>query len=118
MDEPRSSSYCSEVSRSLKKLHSLVWLAQRKTEKRRLVIATLEALVGSNSVPTPRAQIVNGTNMRPKIPVPPGAGKPQLRSEDNPPRTVQPLQHRQPGGPGVFPEAQQRRNTKTQDKTL
>jgi hypothetical protein len=34
----------------------------------------------------------------------PGAGMPQLRSEDKPRRTVRPLQHLQPGGPGVFPE--------------
>jgi hypothetical protein len=44
-----SNSYCSEVDRRLSELHFLVWLAQRKKEKRRLVIATLEALVGSNS---------------------------------------------------------------------
>jgi len=46
---PNSGSYCSEVNRRLSELRFLVWLAQRKKEKRRLVIATLEALIGSSS---------------------------------------------------------------------
>jgi hypothetical protein len=48
MDDQLPNSYCSEVRR-LSELRFLVWLAQRKKEKRRLVIATLEALVGSSS---------------------------------------------------------------------
>jgi hypothetical protein len=49
MDDQLPTSYCSEVSRRLSELHLLAWLAQQKKEKRRLVIATLEALVGSSS---------------------------------------------------------------------
>jgi hypothetical protein len=40
-----------EINRRLSELHFLVWLAQQKKEERRLVIATLEALVGSSSAP-------------------------------------------------------------------
>jgi hypothetical protein len=46
MDDQLPNSHCSEIDRRLSELHFLVWLAQRKKEKRRLVIATLEALVG------------------------------------------------------------------------
>ena len=49
MDDQLPKSYCSEVNRRLSELHFSVWLAQQKKEKRRLVIATLEALVGSTS---------------------------------------------------------------------
>ena len=49
MDDQLTNSYCSEVNRRLSELHLLVWLAQRKKEKRRLMIATLEALIGSSS---------------------------------------------------------------------
>jgi hypothetical protein len=49
MDDQLPNSYCSEVNRQLSELRFLVWLAQRKKEKRRLVIAMLEALVGSSS---------------------------------------------------------------------
>ena len=51
MDDLLPNSYCSEVNRRLSELHFLVWLAQQKKEERRLVIATLEALVGSSSTP-------------------------------------------------------------------
>jgi hypothetical protein len=51
MDDLLPNSYCSEVNRRLSELHFLVWLAQQKKEERRLVIATLEALVGSSSAP-------------------------------------------------------------------
>jgi hypothetical protein len=49
MDDQLPNSYCYEVNRRLSELRFLVWLAQRKKEKRRLVIATLEALIGSSS---------------------------------------------------------------------
>jgi hypothetical protein len=49
MDDQLPNSYCPEVNRRLSELRFLVWLAQRKKEKRRLVIATLEGLVGSSS---------------------------------------------------------------------
>jgi hypothetical protein len=49
MDDQPPNSYCPEVNRRLSELHFLAWLAQQKKEKRRLVIATLEALVGSSS---------------------------------------------------------------------
>jgi hypothetical protein len=55
MDDQLPNSYCSEVNRRLSELRFLVWLAQRKKEKRRLVIATLEALVGSSSAATKTA---------------------------------------------------------------
>jgi hypothetical protein len=51
MDDLLPNSYCSGVNRRLSELHFLVWLAQQKKEERRLVIATLEALVGSSSTP-------------------------------------------------------------------
>jgi hypothetical protein len=51
MDDQLPNSYCSEVNRRLIELQFLVWLAQQKKEERRLVIATLEALVGSSSAP-------------------------------------------------------------------
>jgi hypothetical protein len=51
MDELRPASHCSELDRRITELHFLVRLAQEKREKRRLVIATLEALVGSSSAP-------------------------------------------------------------------
>jgi hypothetical protein len=50
MNDQLPNSYCSEVNQRLNELHFLAWLAQQKKEKRRLVIATLEALVGSSSV--------------------------------------------------------------------
>jgi hypothetical protein len=49
MDDQPPNSYCPEVNRRLSELHFLAWLAQQKKEKRRLVIATLEALVDSSS---------------------------------------------------------------------
>jgi hypothetical protein len=49
MDDLLPNRYYSDVNRRLSELHSLIWLAQQKKEERRLVIATLEALVGSNS---------------------------------------------------------------------
>jgi hypothetical protein len=49
MNDQLPNSYCSEVNRRLSELRFLVWLAQQKKEKRRLVISTLEALVGSSS---------------------------------------------------------------------
>jgi hypothetical protein len=49
MDDQLPNSYCSEANRRLSELHFLVWVAQQKKEKRRLVIATLESLVGSRS---------------------------------------------------------------------
>ena len=49
MNDQLPNSYCSQVNRRLSELHFLVRLAQQKKEKRRLVIATLEALVGSSS---------------------------------------------------------------------
>jgi hypothetical protein len=49
MDDQLPNSYCPEANRRLSELHFLVWLSQQKKEKRRLVIATLEALVGSSS---------------------------------------------------------------------
>jgi hypothetical protein len=48
MDDLLPNSYCSEVNRRLSELHFLVWLAQQKKEERRLVIATLQALVGAS----------------------------------------------------------------------
>jgi hypothetical protein len=48
MDDLLPNSYCSEVNCRLSELHFLVWLAQQKKEERRLVIATLQALVGSS----------------------------------------------------------------------
>jgi hypothetical protein len=49
MDDQLPNSYCSEVNRRLSELRFLVWLVQRKKEKRRLVIATLEDLIDSSS---------------------------------------------------------------------
>jgi hypothetical protein len=49
MDDQLANSYRSEANRRLSELHFLVWLAQQKKEKRRLVIATLEGLLGSRS---------------------------------------------------------------------
>ena len=63
MDDLRSSS-CYEVNRWLSELHFLVWLAQQKKEKRRLVIATLETLLESSSAPNPRDDTLNGTTIR------------------------------------------------------
>jgi hypothetical protein len=51
MDDQLPNSYCPEVNSRLSELHFLAWLAQQKKEKRRLVIATLEALIGSSSAP-------------------------------------------------------------------
>jgi hypothetical protein len=48
MDDQLSNSDCPEVNRRLSELHFLAWLAQQKKERRRLVIATLEALVDSS----------------------------------------------------------------------
>lgn len=48
LDEPPSSGHCSKVNRPLAELHFLVMQAEQEKERRRLVIATLEALVGSN----------------------------------------------------------------------
>jgi hypothetical protein len=60
MDDQLPNSYCSEIDRRLSELHFLVWLAQRKKEKRRLVIATLEALVGSSSAAKKSAPELHG----------------------------------------------------------
>jgi hypothetical protein len=46
MDRPQSGGHIAQVNRSLAELHFLVMQAQQEKEKRRLVIATLEALVG------------------------------------------------------------------------
>jgi hypothetical protein len=62
MNEVWPNSYRSEVNLRLKELHSLVWLGQQEKEKRRMVIAMLETLVGSSSAPTPGTQAaLNGT---------------------------------------------------------
>jgi hypothetical protein len=60
MDDQLPNSHCSEIDRRLSELHFLVWLAQRKKEKRRLVIATLEALVGSSSAAKKSAPELHG----------------------------------------------------------
>jgi hypothetical protein len=48
LDELQSGGRRSKVNRPLTELHLLVMQAQQEKEKRRLVIATLEALVGSD----------------------------------------------------------------------
>jgi len=48
VDEPRPGGHCANVNRLLAELHFLVRQAEQEKEKRRLVIATLEALVGSS----------------------------------------------------------------------
>ena len=60
MNDQLPNSYCSEVNRRLSELRFLVWLAQRKKEKRRLVISTLEALVGSSSAAKKTAPELHG----------------------------------------------------------
>jgi hypothetical protein len=60
MDDQLPNSYCSEINRRLGELRFLVWLAQRKKEKRRLVIATLEALIGSSSAAKKSAPELHG----------------------------------------------------------
>jgi hypothetical protein len=47
MDRLQSGGHIAQVNRSLAELHFLVIQAQQEKEKRRLVIATLEALVGA-----------------------------------------------------------------------
>jgi hypothetical protein len=59
MDDQMPNSYCSEANRRLSELRFLVWLTQRKKEKRRLVIATLEALVGSSSAAKNSTGMIN-----------------------------------------------------------
>jgi hypothetical protein len=63
--QPGSS--CSEIHPGLSELHFLVWLAQQKKEKRRLVIATLEALVGSSSSPNPSVLSSNSLRLNGRI---------------------------------------------------
>jgi hypothetical protein len=46
MDELQPSGRCAKVNRPLAELNFLVMQAEQEKEKRRLVIATLEALVG------------------------------------------------------------------------
>jgi hypothetical protein len=46
MDELEPSGRCAKVNRPLAELNFLVMQAEQEKEKRRLVIATLEALVG------------------------------------------------------------------------
>jgi hypothetical protein len=60
MDDQLPNSHCSEIDRRLSELQFLVWLAQRKKEKRRLMIATLEALVGSSSAAKKSAPELHG----------------------------------------------------------
>jgi hypothetical protein len=48
LDELQSGGHGAKVSRPLAELHFLVMQAEQEKERRRLVIATLEALVGSN----------------------------------------------------------------------
>ena len=57
MDELQSASYSAKVNRSLNELNLLVMQAQQEKEKRRLVIATLEALVGADVDRSARTEV-------------------------------------------------------------
>jgi hypothetical protein len=48
IDRKKASGHIAKVNRSLAELHFLVMQAQQEKEERRLVIATLEALVGAD----------------------------------------------------------------------
>jgi hypothetical protein len=61
MDELQSGSHCVKVNRSLAELHFLVVQAQQEKEKRRLVIATLEALVGEDWDRSARTEVTELT---------------------------------------------------------
>jgi hypothetical protein len=61
MEDLRSCSNCGDANRRRSELHFLVLQAQQKKEKRRLVIATLEALVGSSPDRSTRTEPVEVT---------------------------------------------------------
>jgi hypothetical protein len=60
-DELPSGGHCAKVNRPLAELHFLVMQAQQEKEKRRLVIATLEALVGRSSAVAGVQELQNET---------------------------------------------------------
>ncbi len=60
LDTLQSNGHWAKVNQPLAELHFLVMQGEQEKEKRRLVIATLEALVGSNSDRSVRTKVTAG----------------------------------------------------------